>query len=196
MGHTHKYHLVLRLLLLYLLIITFCQFEGKRQVSAAVVLSLTLQDLVQQADLIVFGRCEEMISAWGAKRRRIFTNITVAPERCLKPCNCPSRITIRQLGGTVDDFSIKIAGAPEFQKGERVILFLKTSATTFYQVLGMSQGKFSIIRKGVSYYVMRNLRGLTLVKKGGGGFQLDYQDGLKGEINLHRFISRVESYLR
>lgn len=196
MGHTHKYHLVLRLLVLYLLIITFCQFAGKRQVSAAVVLSLTLEELVKQADLVVLGSCQETISAWDAEKKRIFTHIRVAIERCLKPCNCPSRITIRQLGGTVDDFSTKIAGAPEFQKGERVILFLKTSPTTFYQVLGMSQGKFSMIRKGASYYVMRNLRGLTLVKKGGGGFQLDYQDGLKGEINLHRFISRVESYLR
>ena len=196
MGHTHKYHLVLRLLVLYLLIITFCQFAGKRQIPAAVVLSLTLQDLVQQADLIVFGRCEEMISAWGAKRRRIFTDITVAPERCLKAGDCPARVKIRQLGGRVDNNSTKISGAPEFHKGERVILFLKRSFATCYQVLGLSQGKFSVIRRGDRFYVKRNLRGLTLVKKGGGGFQLDYQNGLKGEINLHRFISRVESYLR
>jgi hypothetical protein len=196
MGHTHKYHFIVRLLALYLLISIPCQFAGNRQVSSAVVLSLSLKDLVQQADLIAFGRCEQMISAWDAERKQIFTDIQVALDRCLKASNCPGLVTIRQVGGKVDHMATQIPGAPEFHKGERVILFLRKSSATWYQVLGLSQGKFTVISRGGSFYVKRDLRGLTLVQKGADGFQLDHRNRLEGPVDLETFIRQVESYLR
>ena len=187
--------ILIRFLASCLLVAAVTHFPAHRQASAAIVLSLTLQDLVQQADLIVLGRCGGMRSAWDAERKRIFTYVTVVPERCLKSGECPYSIQLRVLGGTVDDAAMTVAGTPKFHVNEGVILFLKKASTPYYQVLGLSQGKFSVIRRGNASYVTRDLDGLTLAKKMDGKFHLEQPREPEGEGDLDAFLNRIESYL-
>jgi hypothetical protein len=168
---------------------------GQRHASAAVVLSLTLEDLVRQADLIVVGRCEHVMSAWDESGKKIFTYVTILPERCLKEMDCPSPVRLRILGGTIDNVAMSIAGTPRFEVNEGVILFLKRSSDAYYQVLGLSQGKFSIMHRKNTSYVIRNLRGLTLAKKEAGRYQLMDAQEKEWEVELDIFLRRIESYL-
>jgi hypothetical protein len=157
---------------------------------------LTLEDLVEQADLIVLGSCAKITSEWDAEGKRIFTYITVVLGRCLKGSDCPGRLQIRQLGGKVDSTLMKISGAPKFNQGETVILFLKRSCPAYYRIIGLSQGKFSVVRRGYASYVIRNLNELTLMKRSDGGFRLEQRNDLDRELDLTTFIGKVEFYLR
>jgi len=191
------YHPMLRLLFSVILILTFCQLGAIPDVSATIVLALSLEELIRQADLIVLGRCEENISAWDSERKRIFTYITVVPQRCLKGSECPPLIKIRQLGGMVDNLAMTIAGSPSFSPNEKVVLFLRRSNSTYYQVLGMSQGKFSVIQRGTGEkpFVKRDLKHLTFLKRRGGEFHLEGQNELDQEIDLETFLKEIESHI-
>jgi hypothetical protein len=165
-------------------------------VCASTVLSLGLQELVQRSELIVLGICEEMSSTWNKDRNAVFSYIRVIPEKCLKGSHFPTKITIEQLGGIVDNVSMTVVGEARFVEGERVILMLRKSSETCYRIIGLSQGKFSVIRRGDAFYVQRNLRELTLVKQENGEIRLHKGPAREKEIDLDTFIRKIEFYLR
>lgn len=198
MGKLRKHRLIVLFLLPGLLGLALSQLIAHREASATIVLYLTLEDLAQQADLIVQGRSKKITSAWDAERKRIFTYITIVSERCFKVTKCPPQIKIRQMGGVVDDVVMTIAGTPSFHQNERVLLFLKETSTSGYQILGMSQGKFSIIRSGEKggAYVKRDLSRLKLLKKKGSVFYSEDQNQPERRVDLESFIKEIESYSR
>jgi hypothetical protein len=171
---------------------------GLRPASASIVVRLTLGELVQQADLIVLGRCEGTSSEWGAKGKSIVTNVTIAAERCFKVSDCPPLIRIRQEGGTVDGLTMTVNGEPQFRAQERVLLFLERTSSSFYRVVGMSQGKFSVIQRGPEgkSYVKRDLGGLTLMKRSDKVIpKLQQEPKAEREIELDHFIEEIKSHL-
>jgi hypothetical protein len=108
---------------------------------------------------------------------------------------CPSPVRLRTLGGAVDNRETSIAGTPKFEVEEIVILFLKSSLGPYSKVLGLSQGKYSIMRRGNASYVTRDLRGLTLAEKKGGKYRLEDPHKPEWEMDLDAFLERIESYL-
>ena len=190
-----KYHLLFRFLVFSILLTILCQLAAYQKASASIVISLTLEDLTLQADLIVLGRCEEVHGTWNEDRSMIFTYITLSSEKCLKSSLCPSQVKIRHLGGAVNDTNMKVVGVPSFQKGERVILFLKGSSEGYYRIIGLSQGKFSIIRRGNDVYVKRALKGLTLVEKRNGQFRIIKGADKERDVDLETFLTRIRSHL-
>lgn len=191
----YRNQIIPRALISFLLIIAISCIYTLQQASATVVLSLTLQELVQQADQIVLGECEKMTSAWDDERKRIFTQVTVLTEQCLKGGECPPRIRIRTLGGTVGNIAMNVTGTSRFHEGERVFLFLKGSSGRFYQVLGLSQGKFSILSRGSRSFVRRDMSGLTRAKKRDGKFLFERAEQSE-EVDLQTFISTIQFFLR
>lgn len=192
-----KHYPVSRFLLTVLLILVLFQTAALRQTSATIVLYLTLEELVQRADLIVIGRCEEKRSDWGVGGEKIYTYVKLAPEQCLKGNPCPSVVEIRQLGGSVGDIALSVPGTPRFHKNERVILFLSRSTAFFYQVIGLSQGKFSIFRKeGNSIlFAKRDLNSVEFLKKSDNQFYIEKSNERQKEWILENFIQEIESYL-
>lgn len=195
MRRVHKCLLTLASLTLHFVIIALCLFGAQRQSNATTVLSFGFRELVRQADLIVMGRCEEVRGTWNEDRSMIFTYITLSSEKCLKSSLCPSQVKIRHLGGAVNDTNMKVVGAPSFQKGERVILFLKGSSEGYYRIIGLSQGKFSIIRRCNDVYVKRELKGLTLVEKRNGQFRIIKGADKERGVDLEIFLTRIRSHL-
>jgi len=157
---------------------------------------LPLKELVLRADLAVLGTCEETSSSWGPEGKKIFTYTNIAVERCLKGNECADRLTVRQLGGRVDDITMTVVGSPTFHRGERVILFLRRSSDSHYLMLGLSQGKFRVTLNpstGKSY--VQNSRGdLTLIDKGDGSSFVD-NELVVDQMELETFIAKLESYL-
>jgi Matrixin len=92
---------------------------------ATTYVGLSERALAREADAIVVGtidRLESVVDARGVIR----TLVTVAVEETHKG-SVGRVVTLRELGGTVDERSLWIPGAPTFTVGERQLLFLSAS---------------------------------------------------------------------
>lgn len=100
-----------------------------------------VQELVGDSATIFVGRVTSLNSEWTGDRAQIWTNITFSVEEYLKGALPGKTLTLKQLGGTVGDITLSISGAPEWRKGERVLVFARPG---YIPVAGMSRGKASL----------------------------------------------------
>jgi PKD repeat protein len=76
----------------------------------------------------------------------IWTETVLEVARTIKGSVDSSRagtITIREIGGVLDDRMTKLFGTPEFQAGEQVLLFLEQSPRGGYRTMDLYVGKFT-----------------------------------------------------
>jgi len=172
-------------------------FVPKNQASASIVIPMTLKNLTEQADLIVMGISSEITSVWDSERKNIHTYITLVPERCFKVTECPAQIKIRQLGGTVDGVTMIVKGGPRFRKNEKVVLFLEKTSSTYYRVIGLSQGKLSVVHNRIENkdYVTRDLSRLRFADRQGSEVNIKDFNQQETEIDLESFLENIESHL-
>jgi hypothetical protein len=155
--------------------------------------ALSLEDMVNQSDLIMIGSCVDIKSVW--VDRALVTLATVSVGETLKG-NESGNVTVVLPGGVDANRKVPIAmtypGAPRLTPGENVFLFLTsdTDYGTGYNVAGFSQGKFSIVTdENGEPLVSRDLTKVSL--KGNKGVR-------RGESNatpLSSFKAQVKAYL-
>jgi hypothetical protein len=115
---------------------------------ASLAIGLSINDMVDQSDLIAIGGCLETKSVW--VERTLVTLATINVSETLKGAELGT-ITVALPGGIDANRKIPIAmtypGAPRITPGENVFLFLTSSneVAGSYTVAGFSQGKFSIV---------------------------------------------------
>lgn len=108
----------------------------------AAMIQIPLEDLARKADTIVVGTVTRQESAWDSHHTAIYTDITVTAERVI--VGAPgAEVTFRIAGGIVGGMGMSTSNDPVFQDGERVIVFLDTTAMPG-SVVGMQQGKFTV----------------------------------------------------
>jgi len=156
--------------------------------------ALSVQDMVNQSDLIAIGNCVETKSVW--IDRSLVTLATVSVTESLKG-NESSSITVALPGGVDVNRKIPIAmtypGAPQMTPGENVFLFLTSSDEVpgGYTVSGFSQGKFSIITdENGEQMVSRDLRKTSLKSDNG------IHRGSNNTVPLSRLKDEVRGYLK
>jgi|GEM_PF-1293596 len=114
--------------------------------SATVAVRATVESLTSQAQLVILGR---VTSQWSPKERgpqgQIYTRSAVEVSESWKG-TAPGVITVQQLGGTVDGFTLSVAGSPQLTVGEEVVLFLTKGAgpEAMYHVLSLAQGVYHV----------------------------------------------------
>jgi len=111
---------------------------------AAVLVPLSLEHLVQEADAVVLGEAVRAESFWGPRHERIYTDVTLRVERTIKGAPDVTEVTVRRLGGVVDGKGMKVPGAGTIAIGERHLLFLRRGEPERYVVMGMAQGIYRI----------------------------------------------------
>jgi hypothetical protein len=124
---------------------------------ATTVTKLNLEQLVQRADLIVQGQVESVYSQWNEQLRLVFTYVSIRVDEPLKGGSRQS-VLIRQIGGTVGDIQMSIAGVPQFKPGETAIVFLKHQGVSTFQVVRMNQGLYEVIND----FAVSNMFGVDL----------------------------------
>ncbi|MPZ78109.1 MAG: matrixin family metalloprotease [Deltaproteobacteria bacterium] len=135
-----------RLTATWLLIVLFLAFIAHlKSAMATIVVPTADHHLVRQAAAIVQGQVTRIESHWDAGKKQIYTHITVQVEEVLKGELAQTELTIKQAGGTVGGLHSWVHGSPEFVVGERVLLFLTANSDGTPRVLGLYQGKFSVI---------------------------------------------------
>ncbi len=113
-------------------------------VRATVLVPADLAELAHDAQAIARGRVVAVDPQWTAGRRGIETTVTLDTERYLKG-GLGETVRFRVPGGTIGRFNNVIVGAPRFEVGQRVIVFLGARGPTVPFVLGLSQGVFRLV---------------------------------------------------
>jgi len=155
--------------------------------------ALSVQDMVNQSDVIAIGNCVETRTVW--VDRSLVTLATVSISENLK--GTESSITVALPGGVDANRKIPVAmtypGAPQMTPGENVFLFLTATGEVpgSYTVAGFSQGKFSIVTdEDGQQVVSRNLQQTSLKSNNG------ISRGQNSAIPLDTLKNEVRGYLQ
>ncbi len=136
---------------------------GKAVLESALV-SMPPEVLAREADSIVVGTVTAKVETGLVKFPALEGEITytdhfIQVDHYLKSPMGQEELLVRTLGGTVEGLSIDAPDEPEFTPGERVVLFLcKDTGELFdlpeegFTVLGLFQGKYTVIDKGESVW--------------------------------------------
>lgn len=116
------------------------------QDAGAAVRPLTLNDLVDGADLCVRGIVVEATPAWTADQGMIYTTVVINPIETLMGSHA-GPIEVRVPGGDLNGISIRNGEAPAFGVGEDVVVFLQPdpAAPGQYRTYGWFQGKLTLL---------------------------------------------------
>ena len=112
---------------------------------ATTVTPMNVDRLSDLAGQVIVGNVAAVNSYWASDPIRIETEVIFDDVSFLKGelPDAPPGFALVVPGGTVGDFTMRIAGAPTFRVGEKRLLFLLPTYKTFPAV-GVDQGAFSI----------------------------------------------------
>lgn len=128
-------------------------------------LFLDLEDITNRSEAIIRGRVKDVESRYNEERTKIFTYSIIEVRDTIKG-KTPPVFTVRTYGGQVGDICMKVPGMPEFKQGEEVFLFIKRNED-FWHIVGMAQGKYSIIRdKNNEEFLINDLKDIFFKKVG------------------------------
>jgi len=168
---------------------TILAFESTH---ATTLVQLSTEDLTVLADRIVVGRV--LRDSASSNGRMIYTKTTVEVTDTWKG-SAEEQITIHSLGGTVGTLRARVNGSPVFLAEEEVILFLEEDRQGRLRVLGMEQGKRSILRSPEgSTLVVR--AALPLEWSGEKPSLKEFQTRVLNQSPMSDFRSRVRAVLQ
>jgi hypothetical protein len=163
--------------------------------TATTVQKFTLRDLALKSSTIVRATVDDATSSWDQSHKEIYTFYTLRILDHVKGMKGETTITLRQLGGVVDNIESIVPGMPSFRKGEEVVVFLtQKDAAGYPWVMGLQQGKYTVATDANGKKSVRNelSNGVTRVGVGGaekgpsvsGGLPLDaFLAGIKTDLN-------------
>ncbi|HYM12000.1 MAG TPA: hypothetical protein VEU62_14780 [Bryobacterales bacterium] len=113
--------------------------------NASTVVRLSFSQLSTLAQRVEAGRIERITSYHDPSSGRIMSRIEIAPWRPLGANAAPAPLSLEMTGGAVGDLRQWIAGFPNLQVGDRVVLFLAgDTSTPLGPTVGLWQGIFFI----------------------------------------------------
>ena len=124
--------------------------------SAVSVKPLSIQELTNGSDDIVYGRVEKLESYW--RDQKIETLVTLASLETWKGAQAP-RVYVRVPGGTVNGITMRCSEAPTFRTSDNVVCFLKTRDQV-KEVYGWFRGQYTVVNTKVREMPNMTLSGL------------------------------------
>lgn len=141
---------MIKLLKLFILLIVL-----NTNVFATTFVPLTIKKQINSADGIVVGEVVNTTS-YEHKSGKIFTRAFVKADRWIGSKVDNNHIEINYPGGKLGSKVFKVFGAPNFESGEKVVLFTKDiNGQTFINNLGL--GKFSVKNFGKSQIMVNQV---------------------------------------
>jgi hypothetical protein len=104
---------------------------------------LAIDQLTDEADLVVRGRVEGVKIRQAPDRRSVSTVVSVSVKKQFKGPEVSS-VTVEQPGGAMGDVVQVVPGLAEFSQGEDVVLFLNRQRGGVFNTVNGKQGKFTI----------------------------------------------------
>jgi len=154
--------------------------------SATTVEKMELPQLVSASDNIVQGRVESVESRYEANR--IYTYVSITIDEPLKG-ERRRTVLLRQIGGAIGAKRTWVAGMPQFNIGDQVILFLRDRHDGTFDVTGLNQGKYDIVND----FAVANVTGLAILDSKTGRIS---EAGFVEKAPLESFKARIRELVR
>lgn len=106
---------------------------------------LSTKQLAQGADSIRMGEVTAQWSSWDAEKKMVYTYTKLKVSETVKG-QAHDEVLIKQPGGEVGNVGMRVHGMAVFRKGERALVFLRKGEGDYPALVGLSQGKFNIVR--------------------------------------------------
>jgi hypothetical protein len=135
---------------------------GDGMMTSSLIIELSFEELVDYSDWIIVGTVTGQESKWNADRTNIHTLVAISVEEWVKgkpfttspdgkyfknllSCQKGDSVVITIPGGKVGDITQWVEDTPQFQTGEKVLLYLQSDSKGTIEVVGGIQGKFTIV---------------------------------------------------
>jgi hypothetical protein len=126
---------------------------------------LSLADMIQKSTMIVRGTVQTGTSA-ELRGFLIYTHFHLSVTAAFK--GTPgSSVDIAVPGGVLNGMQQPVAGAPALMPGRDYVVFLWTSKSGLTQVIGLSQGLFTVTTRGGQVTVSRGAASSPMVDSSG-----------------------------
>ena len=113
--------------------------------SASQFIRAPFDQVARESEFIIRGTVEQTWSAWDDAHEVIFTYANVRVTRYFGEATGPDLLVVREVGGTVGDYTQEAIGFPAIRRGEQVVLFLsKWENGAEYRIHAYNQGKFLV----------------------------------------------------
>jgi hypothetical protein len=165
---------------------------GASIAGATTVQKFSLKDLALKSNSVVVARVEDQVARYDTNKE-IYTYVTLRVLDSVKGSHKDDVITIRQLGGVVDNIASIVPGMPTFTKGEEVVVFLSQNDKAGYPwVMGLQQGKYTITQdQNGTKRVRKELDGTSLIDAAGKAFE----PGKTADMPLQSLLDGVRTSL-
>ena len=116
--------------------------------AATTVKPMSIEDLTAAASTIVEGQATQSWSAWNPQHTLIYTFTRVRVSKTLKG-SADETLLVKQLGGSAEGYTQKVAGVHPMRTGDDAVLFLRPSEARdgTMVIVGLMQGNFRIERE-------------------------------------------------
>jgi hypothetical protein len=153
--------------------------------SATTIIPVSVERLTNESSHVVEARIVSSDSRWNPQHTLIFTYTKVEVVKTLKG-GSQSSLVVKQIGGSAEGYTQKVAGVRYAKPGEQSVLFLRPSAQQdgTFEITGLMQGNFA---------VQKSASGERLVSNGVPGIST-YQQGSTGEYTgTHMQLQELET---
>jgi hypothetical protein len=112
--------------------------------AATVVVSKDFAALCDEADLIFVGTVTEVESRWADSSQQAIETLVTFGDLTWIYGTPQSSVTLRFAGGALDGLREEIAGAPQFARGERRVIFARTGKFVS-PIVGFDRGALRVV---------------------------------------------------
>lgn len=110
--------------------------------SATTVMAVSMQELVGVSGLVVRGRVEAVAQVWDGGRPEREIRLSVSEQ--FKGAPVGAEVSFRSEGGRVGRWTSVVAGAPQFEVGQEVVVLLERRSDGAWTPAGLSLGVFTV----------------------------------------------------
>lgn len=136
--------------------------------AASTFLAMSQAELVAQSDAVVVGEVLQVQSFRDETGSFVITEAMVQVDETFTG-SADSVVVVRTAGGTVDGYTVMAHGFPQFETGERVVLFLSDDGAQASKVVGYRLGQYRVVTnsRGVEVALPTLEPGIQLLTEGG-----------------------------
>lgn len=127
------------------LILLFAGTDAARAIS---MVARDFDQLVTRADTVFKGTVTAKTSQWTGENstRRIVTRVSFHVEETYKGESLPDQ-TLQFLGGTVGDDTMEVPDMPQFEVGQKAVLFVVGNGKQYCPLVGITQGRYHVVKE-------------------------------------------------
>jgi hypothetical protein len=120
---------------------------GPREVLATSMVLLSLDEIASRSSALIRGRVESLRVERDPQGRILTVASIAVAEAAFGVRESEHTVEVTTLGGTLEGVTMTAVGAPRFEIGAEVVLFLDDSAPGRRMVTDLAQGKFEVRRE-------------------------------------------------